>query len=87
MQYSKPLPPVRDLLTLSQRVYFPIERRQLSAIATNSGIGGPTLTDFLSVFPAGEVFESRVDFMTRAEELEMLINQERTTPAETLRSP
>jgi hypothetical protein len=45
------------------------------------------MTDFLDLFPADEVFESKVDFMTRCEELEMFINQEREMPKEVLRSP
>jgi hypothetical protein len=39
------------------------------------------------LFPADEEFDSEDDFLTRCEEVEMLIREERKMPAETLRSP
>ena len=83
MAYAKQLPHLRDLLELSHRVSFPADRRLIESRAE----GLDDVADFLEQFPPGEVFSSRVDFMTRCEELEMLINQERSTPEETLRSP
>jgi hypothetical protein len=46
-----------------------------------------TVIDFLKSFPDDEHFTSRADFMLRAEELELLIEQERLSPAERLHNP
>jgi hypothetical protein len=43
--------------------------------------------DFLGRFPADEVFQSRVDLLTRCEELELFLHEERDMPQEHLRSP
>lgn len=85
MTYSKRLPPVRNLLTVAKSTHFPAFRQEVKNNAASLGFGG-VLTNFLDLFPDYEVFESKVDFMTRCEELEMFINQERRAPKETLHS-
>ena len=86
MVYDKKLPPVRDLLSLAQLIKFPEKRRVIEKIAKQAGYS-KFLTDFLELFPPEETFISKVDFMTRSEELELLIGQERSMPFEILRSP
>lgn len=86
MKYNKQLPPVRNLLTIAKDARFPASRQEVEDIARSWGFTR-VMTDFLDLFPADEIFESKVDFMTRCEELEMFINQEREMPKEILRSP
>lgn len=86
MKYDKPLPPVRELLGLAQSVSFPITQGALGQAAQEQGRGKAVL-DFLGLYPAGEVFNSKVDFMTRSEELLLFITQDQDTPEERLRSP
>lgn len=87
MTYDKPLPHVRDLLKLTKLAdSFPLTRQQLAETAKKWSLPNE-VTDFLQLFPADEVFESRADFATRSEELEMLIYQERESPQEISRSP
>lgn len=81
MKYNKQLPPVRNLLTIAKDVHFPASRQEVEDIARSWGFTS-VMTDFLDLFPADEIFISKVDFMTRCEELEMLINQEREMPTE-----
>ncbi len=86
MVYNKKLPPVRQLLSLAQHTRFPATRA--AAVQVANGLGSPqTVIDFLKLFPSEETFASRDEFMTRCEELELLIGQERAMPTEVLRSP
>lgn len=86
MKYDKPLPPPDQLMLLAKSMEFPAGRSAIIQAAASLGLPGD-VTDFLGIFPAREIFENRVDFMTRCEEIVMLMNQEREMPAETLRSP
>jgi hypothetical protein len=67
-------------------VQFPASRREIEDIAVDWAFDD-LMIDFLDRFPADESFESKVDFMTRCEELEMFINQAQEMPKEMLRSP
>lgn len=82
MTYNKPLPAVRNLLSLAKSIRFPATREQIIGAAGEQGLS-VTMHSFLNLFPADERFRSRVDFMTRCEALEMFINQERSSPRET----
>jgi hypothetical protein len=83
MNYVKQHSPVRQLLDLAQHVEFPAMRSEIMLIATGLN-SKESLLDFLALFPADEIFNSRVDFMTRSEELEMLISQEKSVPVTVL---
>ena len=84
MMYTKKLPPVRQLLNLAQHAQFPATCAELTRLALRLDAPETTI-DFLKLYPADELFKSRATFMTRSEELEMLINQEQNTPPEILR--
>lgn len=86
MVYNKQLPHVRDFLRLS-RYYrpFPASRDEVVEAAEMAHMDQEMIS-FLMLFPASAFFKSRVDFLTRCEELEMLINQEREAPKEILHS-
>lgn len=86
MKYNKKLPPVRQLFSLATDAHFPATRKEIEDNAVSRGFTN-TMTDFLDLFPADEVFENKVDFVTRCEVVEMLINEEREMPKEALRSP
>jgi hypothetical protein len=45
------------------------------------------VVDFLHRFHTDEIFQSRADFITRCDELELLIREKRDMPHEILRSP
>ena len=81
--YRYDLPPVRHLLSLASDTQFPATRHDISRNAARWGFT-QTMLDFLYLFPENEVFKSRVDFMTRCEELELLLGQERALPKERL---
>lgn len=86
MVYNKILPPVRHLLSLARQTRFPATRQDITVQARTLGAPAATL-DFLQLFPADETFPNRNDFVTRCEEVELLIEQQRAAPEETLRSP
>lgn len=86
MAYNKLLPAIRELLELAHNASFPVTRQELVRLSRETG-SSKEVTGFLKVFRPDEVFKSRVDFLTRAEELELLLSQERAMPAERLRSP
>lgn len=65
---------------------FPASIDKLSDLAKHWKFGRNTM-DFLRLFPKNEIFESKIEFLTRCEELEMMIREGRNLPAETLRSP
>ncbi len=82
MKHDKQLPPVRDLLYLAKNTSFPATRSILSAAAKMHG-ASQTVLDFLTLYPANEVFTNKVDFMNRSEALELLIAQGHDAPGET----
>lgn len=86
MSYNKNLPPIRQLLSLANDVQYPSSRKDIDDVAADWGFED-SMIDFLDLFPPDEIFESKVDFMTRCEGLEMLINQAQDMPKEILRSP
>lgn len=87
MIYSKPLPRMDSLELLANKLgRFPMTRREVSKTAKNRGFRRSVL-DFIKLFPEDETFETRLDFITRCEELELFIREERNLPDERLRSP
>lgn len=86
MVYSKQLPPIRYMLSLANDTEFPAALRDIMKVANRWGFP-KTVIDFLNLFDANLTFENRLDFVDRCKELELLIDQERSMPKETLRSP
>jgi Protein of unknown function (DUF2795) len=85
MVYTKLLPRVRDLLRLSKVKPGPVTRDELIEYAAMGKFSDEVIA-FLRQFPADRVFKNAAEFMTQAEELELLINEERGMPPELLRS-
>ncbi len=85
MVYMKQLPPVRQLLSLAQGIIFPIERNELVHLAKEQGAPASVI-DFLKLFPVEEIFNSRTAFMTRCEEMELLISHKQVAVIEVKRS-
>jgi hypothetical protein len=85
-QLVKEFPRTRYLLELAKEIHFPAAAGTIRRSARNLGYTRQAIT-FLHLFPAGEIFRSRTDFMTRCSEVAMLIKQERIAPKEVLRSP
>ena len=87
MTYNKQLPDMESLDHLVRRCGpFPVTRRELVRRVRLWGMDGPIL-DFLRLFPSDQIFESRREFLTRAEELTEIITQELESPVETRLSP
>lgn len=85
MVYAKQLPPMRQLRKISQQASFPATRAEFEEVAQRMELPRSVM-DFLKLFPADETFESRVEFVARCEELEILITQIREAPQEILHS-
>lgn len=80
MNYTKPLPELKDLRRLSNTLdNFPLSIRRAVAAAIASGHKNE-LIDFLKLFHGN--FESRADFYARTSELVMLIKEEQRQPEE-----
>ena len=87
MTYTKPLPRIDNILRLSQLARpFPKTAGMVLDIAETWDFSSNTI-GFLKLFPEGEVFESDDDLLTRCDELELMIREERKMPAEILHSP
>lgn len=87
MIYFKPLPHIDNVRWLAKLAGpYPATRQEIMEAAQDWNFSDNTV-EFLKLFPADEQFKSQYDFLTRCEELELLIREEREMPAETLRSP
>ena len=87
MIYAKPLPRIDNIVRLAKITGpYPVKARSLLETARLRDFHKSTL-DFLRLFPSDEAFESRADFLTRCDELELMIREERKMPSEALRSP
>lgn len=86
MSYTQQLPKISELRRLVKLVgTFPASAQQIVNVAEQSGCGQNTI-DFLCDFHSDEIFESSLDFITRCEEMELLIEQKRQSPKEVLHS-
>lgn len=84
--YTNQLPSMTTLRrTVEVAKPFPATTKEISERAKKAGINNDVI-EFLVQFNDDETFESRVDFITRCDELELLIQEERELPAENLRS-
>lgn len=87
MIYYKPLPHIDNVRWLAKLSGpYPATRQEILEAAEDWNFSDNTI-EFLRLFPADEVFKNQLDFLTRCEELELLIREERNMPAEVLRSP
>jgi hypothetical protein len=86
MEHNKDLPAVHDLLNLANSVRFPASRDDIAESAKRTGLPD-AMVEFLDLFDAELIFDSKVDFMTRCEELEMFLEQEAEAPKEITRGP
>lgn len=87
MMYTKPLPRIDNILWLAKLARpFPTTADEILTIAKKWHFSRSTI-DFLKSFPKDEEFKNIEDFVTRSEELELMICEERKMPREILRSP
>lgn len=85
--YTKQLPSLRDMERLSTLVRsYPATRAHIVRVARMWNFR-PEVISFLRQFPADELFDSRIDFVTRTEEVALLIRQEWESPKEFLLNP
>lgn len=84
MNYTQPLPKLENFSWLARMVGpFPMPagviRRAAESLKLNKSV-----SNFLKLFPEDEEFESRADFLTRCEDLELIIREERNMQSEPL---
>lgn len=80
--YAKQLPRPKELEWLGKLAGpYPVNRDDMVNVSREYGFRA-IVTKFLKLFPSGEQFESRDDFVTRSVELEELIHAEREGPIE-----
>ena len=85
--YAYDLPDMDKITRLAKLVNpFPATARRIAKFAKHYGFSRDVL-DFLHYFHPREKFESRADFVTRCDEMELFIREEREMPIELLRSP
>ena len=86
MTYNTALPHIDNILWLRALARpFPTTAGRILDIAATWNFSKNTLS-FLSLFPHHEVFENGNDFLSRCEQLELLIRDERAMPVEHLNS-
>jgi len=87
MIYFKTLPHIDNIRWLAKIAGpYPASRQTIEAVARDWNFSDNSI-EFLRLFPKDEEFASQEDFLTRCEEVEILIRQEREAPAEVLHSP
>jgi len=85
--YTKQLPNMKTIQQVAKLAGpFPTSARMIVFYAKHFGLDHD-VTDFLHQFHPDEMFQSRADFITRCDELELMIQEEREMPKEVLRSP
>lgn len=81
MMYTKRLPQLSRLRTVSECARFPVTAGELCDVAYNQK-APQSVIDFLVLFSPSDSFHSQQDFLTSCEELELLIREERKMPRE-----
>jgi hypothetical protein len=80
--YNRAIPRINNIRWLTRLAMpFPATAGDIAAVATAWRFDKATL-EFLALFPEDVVFNSREDFLTRVEELELLLQEEAQAPAE-----
>lgn len=86
MAFNKKLPAIRTLRSLAEiDGPFPVKNRHVILVAQRFWFDDNVI-DFLKLFPPETVFHSRDEFMERCRQLELLMQEERRAPLETLHS-
>lgn len=87
MIYSRPLPKINNLRGLAVVARpFPKKAGAIVNIARNWRFSR-SVVSFLKLFPDDEEFTNTEDFLTRCEEVEGMLREQRDMPIENLRSP
>lgn len=87
MTYRKRIPEMQLIVRLSTLLKrYPATRAEAVKVARMWNFSDDVIS-FLRLFPAAEVFDTRTDMVTRAEELALLIRQEWESPHEFLLNP
>ena len=87
MTYDKMLPSLDKIFLLAKSVEsFPTAAGTILKIAKKRNFG-KKVTDFLELFPGGEIFSDEQDFLTRSDEMSTILKEERDLQDEILRSP
>lgn len=85
--YAKPLPRIDNIYLLKNLIAsFPVSVKKVIRIARRWRFNRSTI-EFLKYFPSNEVFESPNDFLTRCEDIEIVIKEGRHEPPEIDRGP
>ena len=86
MSYAQQLPSISELEQLVELVgIFPANAQKFIDTAKQYGFSKEILI-FLGYFHSIETFKDKLEFITRCEEMELLISQKRDSPKETLHS-
>lgn len=84
--FTKQLPPIQTFASVARTAGpFPASARRIVISAVAHGFRD-NVVEFLRQFHPKEVFLDRTDFINRCDELELLIDEERNTPKEIVRS-
>ncbi len=84
--FTKQLPPIQTFANVARAAGpFPASARRIVISAVAHGFH-KNVVEFLRQFHPKEIFQSRSDFINRCDELELLIEEERKTPREIVRS-
>lgn len=87
MVYNNARPHIDNILWLARlSMPFPATAGNIAEVARAWRFSANTL-DFLQLFPRDEIFSSREDFMTRCEELKLLIREQAEMPQAAVLSP
>lgn len=87
MTYDKTLPNIDELRSLAETVStYPVSSGEMTGIARSRGFN-EDVRNFICLFSVGCVFKDREDFLTRSKNLTLLIDEERSSPYETPRTP
>jgi hypothetical protein len=82
MIFNRPIPRINNIRWLSRLAMpFPTTAGEIAVVAADWRFDKSTL-EFLTLFPEDVVFESREDFLTRVEDLELLLQEEVTAQPE-----
>lgn len=85
--YTKQLPNNQDIVRLGTLIRsYPTTRAHIVRVARMWNFK-PEVISFLRQFPADQRFDSRTDFVSRIQELSLLVRQQWESPKEFLLNP
>ena len=84
MNYTQELPNLDNLNWIAGMAgSFPVSAGAVRRLAETWKLN-KSVVDFLKLFPEDEEFDNREDFITRCEDLELIIKEERDMPYESV---